>query len=161
MRAALTLSVALFALALIPACNSMPVVGGYDPADPVTVKVVAPTDLNTYSGGSQPLDLYFARVSEALTYEGTEISELRVTKEVSVPGGRSIKRFTVSPGETVRVELGPMVYDHFTHVGVFAAYGAPSGESGSQIRAVEIPRSGKVQLLLGANGIQQFEEDDD
>jgi predicted component of type VI protein secretion system len=158
MRVTLTCGAILAAVALFAGCG---VVGGYDPADPVSMKVVAGTDLNNYSGGPQSLDLYFARVNEPMTYEGSDISELRVTKDVNIPGGRHIKRFTVAPGETVTIELGAMVYEHFKSIGVFAAYGAPAEESGAQVRSVEIPSSGKLQLLLGANSIVKLVEDDD
>ena len=157
MRATFTVCAVLATTMLFSGC----VFKGYDPADPVTVKVVAPDDLNNSSGGSQSLDIYFARVNQPMTYEGSDISELRITKEMTVPGGRSIKRFTVAPKETVIVELGPMVYEQFTSVGVFAAYGAPAGETGSQVRSVEIPSSGKLVLLLGANSIEKLVEDDD
>ena len=155
MRATLTVLAALATLA-----SGSCIMPDYDPNDPVTVKVVAPEDLNSYSGGAQKLDLYFSRVSEALTYEGSDVGEFRVTKSVTVPGGRSINRFTVSPDESVPVQLGKMIYEQYTHVVVFAAYGAPSGESGSQVRAAEIPPSGKLVLVLGPNGIVKFEEDD-
>ncbi len=158
MKAVLFLGAVLAVATLITGCS---VVTGYDPADPVSVKVVAGNDVNQDATGGRSLDLYFARVAEPMTYEGADISDLRVTKEMTVPGGRSIKRFTVAPGETVTVELGPMVYDRFTHVGVFAAYGNPASESGAQVRAVEIPSSGKLLLVVGANSIQKFVEDDD
>ncbi len=157
MRSTLTIGAILATLALSAGCGLV----GYDPADPVTVKVVAPDDLNNYSGGAQSLDLYFARVNQPMTYEGSDISELRVTKEVTVPGGRSIKRFNVAPKETITVELGPMVYEQFKSIGVFAAYGAPAGETGAQVRSVEIPSSGKIVLLLGANSIEKLAENDD
>ena len=164
MRAKLYIGAVLTAAVLTAAavtigCNSL--TGGYDPAKPVSVKVVAANDVNQDKTGGRSLDLYFARVNEPMTYEGSDISELRITKELTVPGGRSIKRFTVAPGETVTVELGPMVYEQFTHIGVFAAYGNPAGESGSQVRAVEIPSDGKLVLLVGANAILSFAELDD
>jgi predicted component of type VI protein secretion system len=157
MRATLVIGAVLTALAFTAGCGAL----GYQPDEAVSVKVVASNDANQDKTGGRPLDLYFARVNEPMTYEGSDISELRVTKELTVPGGRSIKRFTVSPGETVTVELGPMVYEHFTHVGVFAAYGTPAGESGSQVRTAEIPSDGKLVLLVGANAIQKFDDLDD
>lgn len=159
MRATLLIAVVVLAMAFSAGCSALP--GGYDPADPVSVKVIATGDVNADSSGGRSLDLYFARVSEPLTYEGSDISELRITKELTVPGGRSIKRFTVAPNEEVTVELGSMVYEQFTHIGVFAAYGTPAGESGSQIRAVEIPSDGKLVLKVGSNSILQFAEYDD
>jgi len=158
MRATLCIGVILLAVTLSAGCGVLP---HYDPGDPVSVEVIATEDANEDSSGGRSLDLYFARVNQAMTYEGSDISELRVTKELTVPGGRSIKRFTVAPGEKVTVELGPMVYEQFTHIGVFAAFGTPAGESGSQVRAVEIPSDGKIVLKVGANSILQFAENDD
>ncbi len=158
MRATLFIGAVLLAMALSAGCGVLP---HYDPGDPVSVEVIATEDVNADSSGGRSLDLYFARVNQALTYEGSDISELRVTKELTVPGGRSIKRFTVAPNEKVTVELGPMVYEQFTHIGVFAAFGTPAGESGSQVRAVEIPSSGKIVLKVGSNSILEFAENDD
>jgi len=149
----------ILTVALLVGCSSVDPFSGYNPEDPVYLQVVADPALNTYGGGAQSLDLYLAQVQEQLTYEGADISDLRKAKQTSVPGGRSIRRIEIAPGETRSVNLGPMTYDHFTHIGAFAAYGQPSGEPLSQVRAAEIPSSGRLVLKLGPNSILQFIED--
>lgn len=151
----------LSTVVLLVGCSSVNPFTGYNPEDPVYVKVIADPGLNTYGGGPQSLDLYLAQVQEQQTFESADISDLRKSKVTTVPGGRSIRRVEIAPGETRSINLGPMTYDTYTHIGAFAAYGEPSSEPLSQVRAAEIPSSGRLMLKLGPNSVVQFVEDTD
>lgn len=128
-----------------------------DPDEKVTIQVSTGTDLNTYLEGSKAgahqLDLYVFKVDDPAAFLANEPSRLRVTDQGVVPGGQSIGRYEVQPGESPLIDLGVMGIERWTHIGVYAAYGSPANTGDAVKVALELPGDCACVLTLGANAI--------
>jgi predicted component of type VI protein secretion system len=131
-----------------------------DPDEKVSILVETGTDLNTYLEGGRvgahSLDLYVFKVDDPNSFLANEPSRLRVTDQGVVPGGQSIARYEIQPGETPLLDLGVMGTDRWTAVGIYAAFGSPAN-TGEAVKAVlELPGDCGYALKLSSNSIVSF-----
>jgi predicted component of type VI protein secretion system len=135
---------------------------GIDPNAPISITVSAEESLNTYTEGGREgphsLDLYVFKVDDPDAFLGNDAAKLRVASG-DVVGGRSIGRFTIAPAaDGIQLDLGKMRDERWTHLGVFAAFGAPTGTPDAQTRVLAIDSDG-MTLTLGAREILTFTAD--
>lgn len=146
MRAILVLTAALSLILAAQGCASC------DPDESVSIKMSAQAGLNTYDGEPHKMDVYIYKVSDPSAFQATPINRLK-GNDKQVPGGLQIDRKNMSPGMTINHNIGPMLNEIYTHIGVVTAYRQAVG---AQVAVAEIPSDCGLSLTLGSNGIVQF-----
>ena len=155
MRTARIVVLVVLVCLTITACG---VVGGYNEKNPVSIQVTAAARLNDYSGEPHALVVYAYKVDDPDLFLGADEASLIADVGKPVAGGVVHRSQTFSPGDNgVNWGIGAMGQERYRWVGVYAAY---RDAAGARRMVVEIPRSAKLVLDLGAKGIDSFREQD-
>ncbi len=154
MRKLLVVALLVVLVRGLPGCASC------EPDENMTIQVTAGPDLNTYAEGSRmsahALDLYVFKVDEPETFLANDPGKLAIADQGAVPGGQGLGRFEVIPGEKPLLNLGKSGSERWTHIGIYAAYGAPANTAEAVKRVIEIPSDCGADLLLAGTAIETF-----